>query len=710
MQTDMEGKLRFNFDVPLRSRRFTLIAEGRDGNGGRRVVVPLNLNREVNADMQLMPEGGSLVAGLLSKTGFKAVGEDGKGIDVNGTILDSKGKQVAAFQSTHKGIGSFVFTPVSNETYTAKVSLPKGAIKSYGLPAIKPSGMVLTVNSIPGRDSIILSVQATADIINTNSSYSLIGQSGGKVCFASTVKFKDGSPVINGRVAKSKFPSGVARFTLFNNTGEPIAERIIFIDHHDRLHIKLTTDKPKYDLNDSVNLDISVTDNDSKPVQGSFSLAVTDDSQVKTDSINVPDISSYMLLQSELKGNIEEPGYYFNDPTPETDLRLDNLLLTQGWVAYDWTRVFDKTSQPKYKAERGFEVSGSVTKASGKPIPGLKISLLSTKKPVLFMDTVSNSLGRFTFTNLQPTDTPAFLVQMKDNKTRMFEARLNVDDFTPAATAGMYVPNLIPWYVNSDTTVLNFNRQNIALQREAEKMRFPAGSNVLNEVVIKARKIIKGSKFFAGVGTEPDLVLDEKDMLKAGKLTLEDVLLKNVKGFGAKMFPCSKPVGINYMVYCCPAVIYIDGMYIGSIYTPPPSGNSVADFYGFQQSYLQNITAEDVRGIEVFTRQGIGCYTIIEVTTWSKQGVYIKRMHGRYLYRPMPVTWSKQFYKPKYTAKPDPLFDLRSTVQWQPDVVTDEQGKARLWFKLKSKKAAYTLVLQGTDLDGHTGGIRKKLS
>ena len=94
---------------------------------------------------------------------------------------------------------------------------------------------------------------------------------------------------------------------------QPVAERLVFIDHRDQLHIDIDPDKQAYLHGDSIALHLKVTDNGDKPVNGSFSLAITNDSQVKADSSNVPDIQSYMLLTGDLKGNIENPGYYFDE-------------------------------------------------------------------------------------------------------------------------------------------------------------------------------------------------------------------------------------------------------------------------------------------------------------------------------------------------------------------------------------------------------------
>ena len=66
-------------------------------------------------------------------------------------------------------------------------------------------------------------------------------------------------------------------------------------------------------------------------------------------------IVSYFLLQSDIKGTIENPSYYFeNDKNmPELDL----LMLTQGWTNYKYKE--QKKPRP-YDAEKGLEVKGTV--------------------------------------------------------------------------------------------------------------------------------------------------------------------------------------------------------------------------------------------------------------------------------------------------------------------------------------------------------------
>ena len=69
--------------------------ENSDNEPQKKESIDLKTNDiNLKPDVQFFPEGGYLVNSLLSKEGFKAIGVDGKGIDVSGVITDNTGKEV----------------------------------------------------------------------------------------------------------------------------------------------------------------------------------------------------------------------------------------------------------------------------------------------------------------------------------------------------------------------------------------------------------------------------------------------------------------------------------------------------------------------------------------------------------------------------------------------------------------------------------------
>ncbi len=63
---------------------------------------------EDHLDLQFFPESGELVNGLKSTVGFKAVDYNGKGIRVEGDIINGKGEVITSFKSNQLGMGSFI--------------------------------------------------------------------------------------------------------------------------------------------------------------------------------------------------------------------------------------------------------------------------------------------------------------------------------------------------------------------------------------------------------------------------------------------------------------------------------------------------------------------------------------------------------------------------------------------------------------------------
>jgi hypothetical protein len=715
--TDVDGKVSLNFSLSAeRARSKNLLIQAREvvnGDTTAALNIPVNLNKPENTDLQLMPEGGSLTAGMVNRIGFKAIAEDGKSANVSGKIVNDKQQTVATFRSLHAGMGSFEFTPQVGETYTAAMDLQNGASKNYPLPAVQPIGTNLRIDKL-GPDSLQVRVAVRDD---ASAGYYLIGESRGVICYAAYVP--PGSLTVNKHMATGIFPTGVARFTLLNLAGEPRNERILYIDHQDALKIDAGTDKPVFAPHDSVALHLSVADKAGKPVRGSFSVAVTDDSQVQTDSTESNIINS-MLFSADLKGTVEGPGYYFTGNNPEKAAALDNLLLTQGWVGYNWKQLAAAKTALRFAAEPQFTIQGRVSNIFNKPVEKSGVTLFS-RKPVILMDTVTDKNGRFVFKDIAPIDTPVFLIQARNKRGRSFNVGVDVDEFKPP----VFVPaeRVMPWYVNSDTLLLQKINKQIATRQEAEKLY----GHVLKTVHVKDKRIITGSKNLNGSG-EADQILDEADMDKAGKQTLADLLEKRIKGYHLTGLwspsPFKRPVFTYYMIKDKKIRFVFDGMDVEWFYNGSSKGPEGQERYQFLRTYLEYYAAEDIKGIEVmYSAKYGGAYSskllppldygsqivYVEITTRSGSGPFMKKTPGMYIYKPLPFTLPKQFYRPRYNVRNSNLPDLRSTIHWQPSVITDTAGKATVSFYSAGKAATYHIIIEGADMNGQLGYFRKQI-
>ena len=703
VETSVDGLLDLNFNLPEKTdiKKLLVVAKDlRKGEGNQSITIPLKIDRPQNTDVQFMPEGGKLLIGIESKIGFKAINEEGKGVDIEGSIYNSANRKVVSFKSSHSGMGAFNLLPEPGEKYTAKVRLSDSLQKDYPLPMITRSGIALRVMNI--GDSLKVSMRPAADIMDSTSPYYLIGQSRGVVCYAAKIIMNRADYVLN--LSKKLFPSGIAHVILLNASYQPLNERIVYIKGTDELAIEIATNQQAYSIRDSIALHITAKDGDSLAVAGSFSLAVTDDGLVRPDSLFNPNILTAMLLASELKGDIEYPGYYFQQGKEQD---LDNLMLTQGWVAYNWGEVFKPLPKPSFLPEKEFQVTGSVLNAFNKPLRGVSVSLLSIK-PMVVKQCLTNMDGGFTFKDFPELDTATFHIQALNKKGKSFNVGITVEEFKSPVFST--TENSMPWYVNTDSAFLKAIHSTLKLEQDLTKY---LGKYLLKEVVVKGKKIVKGSKNLNGPG-DADLVLDENDMLKENKTTLLQLLEKQVPGFIHKV-----KVGESFFAMKDKILnLIIDGFEVDN-FTPEGINK-----YLYYKSIFDYFTAEDIKGIEVFTSKNLKYHSeyienplinpsdvaFIEITTRSGHGPFMKVTPGTYLYKSMPFAWPKEFYRPRYTLKSIPKEpDMRSTIHWAPNIITDANGKATISFYAADKPGSYTLILQGADLKGNLGFFTRKI-
>lgn len=732
LMTSQDGELKFSSRMKDKVDGANVRVEIRSlhkADGSQLLQVPLKINRIEKIDLQFMPEGGHLVAGLKSVIGFKAIAEDGKGTDIAGEIYDRSGSRVASFVSFHNGMGSVGFVPKSGEIYTARITKPEAAEKKYSLPLVNNTGTILHLSNTSESDSVAITVAATNDVLNTDSAFYLVATSRGNVSFIQQVDLKKSS----FSISKSMFPTGITRFSLLKGN-RPLNERIIFIDHKDQLDIKITSDKLSYGNRDAAELTVEVKDKNNVPVKGYFSLAITDDNQVKKDSTRNYSIAASLLLSSDLKGTIENPGYYLNTKNDQRFVALDNLMLTQGWTGYDWKDVFAPAAEPKFLAEKEFKITGKVTNILKKPVNGAQI-LISSQKPSFINTTITDSLGMFVFKDLPPIDSGSFFIQARTPKGKSMNfGGIEVSKFQSVPAPPTFRDQLLPWYVNSDTVQLNYV-QNMAVKTKEEPFRQEGIS--LNEVKIVASKIIKGSFNRNGPG-KADVVFDEKDIKESGVMNLWELIKQKLPGIRVV-----KDEGVPALLYNeYLAVIEIDGVGLPMQLNEPATSEGlkgaisefqIANMIGmevmYSRKYVLNkyafmrpgspdtypLNFRDENSYLVRRANGPNkkdrTHAVIGITTLNKRGWHINGRPDWVTLRPLPIMKPQEFYSPKYTVKnvdvKEP--DLRSVIFWNPNVVTDGSGRAKVLFFTADIPGSYSITVEGGNMNGSIGSGSAKM-
>lgn len=639
-------------------------------------TIPIKAVSEAVA-VQLFPESGNLVEDLPSRVGIKAIGSSGLGEEVSGMIVDNDGTEVLPFKTTHQGMGSFILNPQPGRTYTAKVKLKDGALQQIPFPKVLTSGYVLAINNADSN-KVSAKILLSQSLLNTGE-MKLVIQHNNTV--AAVLKVNTLKQISAIALNKKELPSGVLHFTLFSPENIPVAERLIFINNPaDHIALNILNLKKSYQVRENVPVELSATA-EGKPTYGSFSVAVTNASIVEPDVDNESNIMTSLLLSSDLKGYIEKPNQYFRDNSVQTRVNLDELMLTQGWSRLLWKDVIGNTVvKPVFAAEKSLKVSGIVTTPGGKPIAKGKVTLFSNTGGFFMLDTLTDANGHFNFDNLRFSDSTKFVVQARNSKDKKF-VEIKIDQ----------VPGqLVTSNKNTGDIEINVNEaiQGYIIKSEGyfddlTKRGLLEKSYTLNQVNIVQQKLkAQHSANLNGAG-RADAILKASDLSYC--INLSQCLQGRVAGLTIRDSQAFllRNNGV-------PMQIILDGTNVGS-------------------DFLDNIQPNDVETIEVlksvgntaiYGSRGGGGVLIITTKRGGNTG------YSTYAPGIVNITASgyyvvREFYSPKYNASQNIRTpDKRTTVYWNPDIVTDETGTAKFNFYNTDESGTYRVVIEGMNMDG----------
>lgn len=637
-------------------------------------------------DVQFFPESANLVNGLRSKVAFKAVGPNGLGVNIKGVVIDNENNKLSEFSTQHLGMGAFILTPQSGKTYKALITYPDGSENTVNLPAALNSGYVLSINN---RDSanISLNVMGSADLANAGQIY-IFAQSGGETCYVA--KNRTSGTTFNATISKSRFPSGIVQFTLFSSTGEPLNERIAFIQHNENLlKLNINSEKAVSAVRQKVKIDLDAQTSSGKPVIGTFSAAVIDESKVKSDESAITTIMSQILLSSDLRGYVEQPNYYFTGINETTRADLDILMLTQGYRRFDWKPLLAGTiTPPAHQPEKLIKISGNIKTLGGKPVASAKVTLFSIgSKKNLILDTVADVNGKFAFEGLFLKDSTRFVIQARTPKNgKNVEIKVDDNGNEDVTTKNKYLPTA------------NYNNEQLSAYLKAnkslydEELKYGLGNHtlMLKEVTVKDKRKteLEHSDNLNGPGNA-DQVITSDVLDKRGCATIDQCLqgLVNFVNFRNGMAYSTRSPN-------SPMQIILDGIPIDDLTIISPSDIASVEV-------LRSGANTAIYG----SRGGGG--VLIFTTKRGDSGQNNARTYapGLITYSPKGYYYAREFYSPQYD---DPktnksVADLRTTIYWNPNIVTDKTGHASLNYYNAGSPGTYSVIIEGIDTDGNLG-------
>ncbi len=325
--------------------------------------------RKIDIDLQLLPEGGFLLAGMVNRVAIKAINQAGMGVDVKGKLVDSDGNYVLTFGSVYSGMGVFYFVPKEGETYVAKVD--GFSDEKVILNDIRTSATKLTkVNN----SEDYLTVRVLSNKEEEKEPFHLVCLNRGDANFHVRVETNQINSLI--KISTKDIDEGINRLVLLDNDFTPISERLIFSSNFALVDLNLSLNNYNLSTREQIQLDIESSERKALNKFAKLSIAVVDENALNSKG-QTQNIHSYLLLDSELNGFVESPYDYFNDGEQiRSKSKLDLLMLTNGWSNYVWNELGESNFTQIYENQNGIVVSGSLKKNIGKKIEKLSNVLL----------------------------------------------------------------------------------------------------------------------------------------------------------------------------------------------------------------------------------------------------------------------------------------------------------------------------------------------
>jgi hypothetical protein len=363
-------------------------------------------------EINFFPEGGSLVENVASMVAFKAVDDNGYGQNVSGEVYSSTGERVTEFRSTHKGMGSFSLTPLPGLRYFALTKSRNGDSLKYEIPKSFSKGVVLDIskNQVNQLSLIFKTNPETFPDVSANDLSVTVSIR--NIAYKTySFRMKSLNSFLN--IPTQDLPDGIIMLTLSGADNIPLCERLVYIQNNEELKLNVETNKSDYNQRDSVSIRLSLSDSSGKANGAFLSLSATKVIAEKSSSPFPSNISSWFLLESDVRGQIEEPSYYFDHSNPDRLKDLDLLLLTHGWRDFKW-----KYENHYYLPENGFTISGRIREIfSDIPLKNSRVSIgiFKNGNPIVSIVKTDTS-GRFRLDGVELTGEAKLIVSAADTK------------------------------------------------------------------------------------------------------------------------------------------------------------------------------------------------------------------------------------------------------------------------------------------------------
>ena len=633
---------------------------------------------ENSNSIHFFPEGGQLVDSVQTNIAFKIENITNKYAEIKGVILNKKNDSIASFKTEYNGMGSFYFLPIINEDYVAEWKDEQNILHRDKLPNVSANDIALNV--VTNENGVTFFIKRNSKEVGENRNAKIVGFSQQQILYSAKILMPN-KDVVTGFIPTKDFPSGIFQLTIFNYDDIPVAERIIFINNKEYIK-KVSVQKATVNLSQRGFNEMEL-ETDSVTL-ASYSVSVTDADIVEKSEQN---IFTSLLLQGDLRGEINDATHYFNDED-SIKRHLDLLMLTQGWRRYNWSDIVAPLQKQIIQRDSSYlTISGKLKnfkpfKKNKPDVVATFIEATDSSRTILLLPL--DDLGYFKKEGFIFYDSIKVLI--KDSKLKYnhegFELYSNLNN-----EKSKHLINL-KWSSKIKDSIYNAALQNI---NDAQYDFFKKqGWNELESVTVtsktKSREEFLDEKYTNGMFSGDGKIFDvSNDPRGASSFSVFTYLQGQVAGLQISTNNLFSTPTLTWRNAA--TTLFLNEMQVDA-------------------SWLQSISMNDVDLIKVFRPPFFGAFgggsggAIAVYTKKGGDGNYEPIFNYEVLKGYNSV---KQFYSPNYAniKSSTNIKDVRTTLYWNPAINTDDENKnIKFSFYNNDFSKKLRIVVEGMDYLG----------
>ncbi|MGY5351233.1 hypothetical protein ACXGQW_01455 [Wenyingzhuangia sp. IMCC45533] len=689
-----KNEIYFQKEIPIHSVQKDSLATTNDKSNIASALKIRDKNDKITEkpEIKFYPEGGYTVINQPCNVAFEVKSKQYGDIKIKGTIKDELGNEVVDFKTTSLNLGHFLYIPEADKSYFACIDINNKEVK-YPLPKALSKGAILTITN--QRNHLLIKTSST-DERGLHGNY-LIAHQRGELLFKKFIESEKKENII--KLPFKGIKDGVTHVTLFNKEGNPIAERLVFIDNpENNLSQQITLSKKNNAVRKKVDVNLSIKNSLGKNISGSVSMAVRD---LKAYPYNnkTGNIETWLLLNSDLRGAIRNPNYFFEKPNdPRRKYLLDLVMLTHGWRRFSWAEILNINPAPtEHQPEVGLFISGK-TKYLKKPYTEFSAPTRLTfmgksisQEPIKQSDTLGAfSYGPYIFFDSIPVIIESRKDHFKSKKRKSRDVVILIDqDKNKELNFSKDVIFNKTAQEKKSLQLENFAK--VTQYINEEKFKYNQRVLELTEIEIKARRKTALEKR----AEEMDQLTDYGSPITGQRLDLLNDFTQAASFTAFEIISQMNGViaGIDTLYLRrqnVPALVFIDGLEIDASFLNSINGDEI--------SFIDILEAAEATTFPRATGGVIALYS----NSGNVGSRNVKRKPGIIDFQAKGFYTARKFYSPDHINEFELIneIDLRTTLYWEPLIRTKATEDTKLSFFTSDLRSDYLIEVEGISDDG----------